>query len=176
MTNTWSVVVGGRASGKAAAIRLLAQELRDRGVRVAGAYQETITKGEDVEGYDVVDLHSGARARLASNSADPVLCNLAFDERTFEQTRRWTADARGDVIVLPVGKLEIGGSGHWRTITEALEGPSAAVVLTVRPHLLAQLVLSLPDPATWLELPSSPADVASFAQMIAGQVSTRAYT
>lgn len=137
----------------------MAQRLRDAGLRVGGFLQEPVHDGEDIAGWDAVDLHTGARCAVARTSPDPDLCDWGFDDAALGRCREWTRRAPFDVVVVEAGTLEASGGGHRPALDDILEGPPRVLLLCIRPHALAVLGLQLPDPALGLELPAAPREV-----------------
>jgi nucleoside-triphosphatase THEP1 len=134
---SYALVIGEKGT-KSTAMREIAEGLAARGLRVAGFTQRIFEEGEGRKFVEVVRLRDGAAIRLARTVADPgsapAVCSFAFDPAAFEEVRRWMEeDAVGaGVIVLDgLGKVELGGGGHPKTIEHAFRaGPP--VVLAVR--------------------------------------------
>jgi nucleoside-triphosphatase THEP1 len=164
----WAAIIGGKRDGKEAALEDLVRALRGLGLDVQGLLQRAEERDEQVLGYELHDVGTGQKVPLARASAGvSTLCDLTFDPKGFEQGRAWLEGKAADVVLLPVGKLELGGEGHWPAVEAALARIDALVVLTVRSHQLASLVLRMPDPVDALELPADAEAISRFAASLA---------
>ena len=168
--NPWVAIVGRGAQGKAAAAHIAVATLRERGLRVGGFVTEPAPGG----GYDLLDLASGQRAPLARTSRAPDICDLAFAPGIFERARGWTQRSDLDVVVAEVGKVEVRGGGHHATVAAALAStPPHAVVLCIRPDVLAAFALRQKDPVAWVTLPADEATVRAMANALADRLEAR---
>lgn len=163
--NPWAAIVGRGRDGARDLVRRLVGELRAAGLKVGGVAQAHVSEdvdGDEVDrGFDLVDLDTGARLPLARVSATPELCDYVFDRAVFAEGVEWVT-REYDVVFLEVGKLEAAKKGHWPAVEGALRASPRVVVLTLRPDILASVVLDMEEPVAGLEVPFSEADVAEF--------------
>lgn len=162
-TRMWIAVIGTRKTGRQSVARRLETAIRDAGHRVGGFHQEarwTETSPREVCGYDLVDAATGERHALARKSGTPDMCEWGFSEQAFPKARAWLEkDACARFAV--AGRLEAAERGHWPAIRASLDQPGF-LILSVRPNVLASVTLRLPDPAAFIELPASDAEVSDF--------------
>lgn len=161
----WAAIIGGKRDGKREALEALFADFDRLGVRFRALHQEPLEDEGRICGYDLLQAPAGDRIPLARTSSNPTLCDLEFYGQAFERGRDWV-QAPADVVVLPVGKLEIAKTGHWPAIDQALNRARTLSVLSVRPHLLASLALALPDPVAHIELPAAPGELTAFAETL----------
>lgn len=164
----WAAIVGTRETGRPEAMERLLPILRGAGLRLGGFVQERVYRDDTLLGYDVVDLASGERAQLARESGpDADLCSWAFEPSAFETCRRWASAGTYDITLLELGRLEAAGTGHWQLANDILQNDGGLVLIQLRPHVLAQIALQLPDPVDGLELPASEEEIGGFGTRIA---------
>jgi nucleoside-triphosphatase THEP1 len=160
--NPWIAVVGTRQTGRSEITHVLAERLRQEGVRVIGFVSEPIERDGTTVGYDLVELPAGRRRRLAEVGPRPRLCRWVFDDALFVDAARQVSGGDAEVVILQVGTLEASGDGLWAAIEAALAAPARLVVLAIRPHLLVRVADRLPEPAAAIELPADDDEVARF--------------
>jgi hypothetical protein len=161
----WVALIGERRAGRDAVMTRLLDTLRGDGVTLGGCAQPALEAGGDVVGYDLVDLASGRTLPLARPSAAPQLCGYAFEADTFAWMRAELARRPPALTVLPCAKLEASGEGHWGALQDALHRPEGLVLVAMRPHSVARLALSLPDPADGLGVPCTAEEEAFTARL-----------
>lgn len=138
----WALYVGERGPERVAPLWQLVDDLRGRGLRVAGFVQASLHADGHRVGSEVVRLGGGtgervALARSGASARGPneeAFCSMVFDADAFARCRAWLrVDAeQADVIVLDeIGKLEVAGRGHYAAVVDALARP-CPVVLSVR--------------------------------------------
>jgi len=168
-SNPWAAIVGRGRDGARALVQRLVRELRAAGLRVGGGKQahtcENIDGDEVDRGCDLIDLDTGACLPLARVSATPELCDYVFDADAFARGVEWMARDY-DVVFLEVGKLEAAKRGHWPAVEAALQASARVVVLTLRPDVLASVVLDMEEPLAGLEAPFEEADVVEFLETL----------
>lgn len=153
----WAALVGRGSDGRDEAVEDIVAGLRRAGLSVGGLAQQRCG-----DGYEVVDLASGARCAVAYTSPTPEMCDLAFRHEVFDDLRHQMATQRYDVVIMPVGRLEARGAGHWPNIRDRLDDEDTLVILCLRPMILAAVALDLPDPIEALELPAPGDRIAAF--------------
>lgn len=173
----WALISGERREGRDDVIRPMAERWRAAGLSVGGCTQVPVPGGPDDQdgplGYDALGFDGAVRpvARLAAN---PTLCGFRFEQATFDAIRTELANQRPEITVLPGAKLESAEEGHWPSVQDALQRPGTLLVLVLRPHLLSRVVLKLPDPVAYLELPGAPDQIEAFeAEVRAAALSAR---
>lgn len=169
--NPWIALVGARDDGRAVAAQAVLATLRGAGVRVGGFLQERITRGDEILGYDLIDLGGGARVPLARPSPRPRICSWGFDEQAFARAASW-ALRPADVTVIEAGRIEAAGEGHFPALLSTLRASPRVVLVSLRPNVLASIALALPDPADFVELPAEPEEVQALAQRCIDLVAT----
>jgi nucleoside-triphosphatase THEP1 len=169
MTGAWAALVGWSKDGRNEVTRDVLDQLTVRGVRLTGCRQERLVDADgEISGYDLIGLADGRRYELARTSDDPVVCDWAFAQSTFDAIGQQVLSDAGSVAFLEIGPLEARGHGHWPTVERLLETPGRLVVLCIRPRALARIAVELPDPVAGLELPASSAEVQRFIEALAG--------
>ena len=151
------VITGGHGGGKTELAAALAAGLRAAGKKPCGILSEGLWKDGGREGFDVVDLVTGARTALcrrggAAGSVSTGRFNfydagLAAGLKALSPERLAAADA---VIVDEAGFLELEGKG-WAPAFAALRGLRAPLVVVVRDYLLEKVsaALELGSPVIW---------------------------
>ncbi len=127
------------------------EQLRSQGLQVGGA----LTARSDTargDSYDLVNQESGTRVLLAQRDTTPDICDLRFDESAFEHAERWCRAPGLNVVLIELGKIEASGRGLWPTFAHLMCGPPRLVLAVVRPEVLADIGLRLPEPVAWLDL------------------------
>jgi len=162
---TWSAIIGPAHSNKTGYCWRIGRALALRGFNVQGFLQLEVrdTTGE-VLGWDIERFPSEERCSLARPSETPDICSYAFADEGFEQAAEWSHPEHADVILFgAVGKLEAARRGHWPALERAILDPEGAhVVACLRDDCLRPLVLSLPDPSLFLEVPTHERATADF--------------
>lgn len=158
----WVALIGERRAGRDAVLDRLLCAWRADGVDLGGCLQPSRKRGDEVVGYDLVDLATGHTQPLARPSFEPKLCGYSFSDEAFAWMRAQLAEQRPALTVLPCAKLEGSGEGHWAALQDALQRPDGLVLVAMRPHSVARIALRLPDPIDSLEVPCSPEEEAEF--------------
>lgn len=167
---SWSALVGPIRSRKAASARLLAADLRGRGIAVGGFVQAEVCRAGELVGYDLENLDTREFVPLARRGTVGDVCDFCFDSEGLAVGASWLCAERYPVVIAgAVGKLEAGGKGHWPGIERALS-MSRHVVLCVRDTCLTSVALALPDPVAWADVPACEAEIAALAEAIAARV------
>lgn len=166
--SSWSAIVGRSGSDKGRAALGVARELARRGLALAGFVQQELRdEAGEPAGWDLVHVARDERFALARVSADATLCGYRFDDTGFDRAREWSMTAADVVVIGGVGKLEAAERGHWPVLSALVADPSAPhVIACVRDTVLSTVALALPDPAAYLELPSTEADLAAFIEQV----------
>ena len=155
----WAALVGRSDHGRLEAIEAIITRARAAGVGIAGLLQ---MRAED--GHDAVDLATGERRAVLRTSHAPDICDWAFEPGALDFGRA-AAGRDAPLSVLPAGRLEATGRGHWPAVAARL-ATGKPTLLCVSPSSLAAIALDLPDPYAGLELPASAEDVAAFADAL----------
>ncbi len=166
--NPWAVIVGRGAHGKREAAQTIVEKLRGKGLRVGGVLTSRM-KTDECNSYELVDQRSGSRIALAEPGPDPDICDLRFHPEAFERADAWCRAPDLDVVIIELGKLEAKNRGFWQTFEKLMHGPPRLVLTLVRPEVLADIGLRLPDPISWLDLTEQPTDIDTFVESIAAQ-------
>jgi nucleoside-triphosphatase THEP1 len=128
---------GPTRSGKTTAAGRLAERAAAAGAAVAGLLAAAVGRGGRPDGYDVVDLATGARRPLARAAEDGEadVGRFRFDPEglAFGRAALAAASARAAdlVIVDEFGPLELQGGGWWPAVDGLLAGGFAGVLLLV---------------------------------------------
>ena len=128
-------VVGSWQAGKTTAVRSLAQALQAQGYAVEGLVQPALRSGEHVDGYDLIDVASGERRRLARRRRVklPGQLGFVFDEEawTWAAERIRAARRAGQVVVVDeLGRVEADtGGGHLLALLEPMADETVRVRL-----------------------------------------------
>lgn len=169
---TWAPIILTPDLPKGDALERIADAVRREGVTLGGWLQERVVDaGGRRVGYDVVEVTSERRLTLARVAAVRTeLCDLKFREGAFDEMRASLLASDARALLLEVGPLEAAERGHWTAIHELLATSDAALLLVVRPRLLASLALRFPDPVAEITLPADSAEIERFAKGLASQV------
>lgn len=138
------LIVGDRHAGKTSTCRTLATAGRTRGLTVGGVLAPAVHEGGPCVGYDVVDLATGATARLAALQGPGVEHGGRFhflaDGLRLGRAAlaRAIAAAPHLVIVDEVGPLELAGGG-WAEALDVLAARPGGTVFTVRRDLAGEV-------------------------------------
>jgi nucleoside-triphosphatase THEP1 len=176
------VVVTGRSGrGKTPAVAAVVDALRAQGVTVVGFQQlPRLTDGKK-DGFDVIDLASGARCQLgrwvgpdAGEHGTP----FVFSPEGFALARAAVAAIpEGSVLVVDeIGAVELRGAGHWPALERALASPRpAAVVVVARRPLVPALLGRLRAPGAVITDVEAEVDpIASLGRAVRTRLRTRA--
>lgn len=159
----WAAVVGLKSQGLSEEIRDLAAACEAAGLSVGGFAQ--YAADAENQRYELHHLRSGESIALSAPSDSPgaiAVCDFAFSPTAFDHARRWATEDAADCDVLfvdQVGKLEVRGLGHYRTLAALLSPEHACVVvLCVRTHQLVNVINRFSpqgDPLAHLAFPAS---------------------
>lgn len=126
---------GPKHSGKTTAATELTEAMRRSGFTVGGFLAPSIYRQKQLVGFDILDLHSGHRARLAERKpkgSDVV--GFAFRDQGVQlgkQALQSAVTSRVDLVAVDeFGPLELDGRG-WRSDVESLLASSVPVLLLV---------------------------------------------
>jgi nucleoside-triphosphatase THEP1 len=168
--NEWALVLASKRSQERAPIlqRVVAQ-LGERGVRVAGFFQEPIIAEGVRVGHRVRRLGSDASAVVARRGTESRapneegFCGVVFDNDAFATAREWLredAPQAQALLIHEVGKFEVAGKGHHDAVVAALR-TKAVTVLAVRGDQLFYAVerFGLGEPVATLDLADDGAEV-----------------
>lgn len=137
------IVAGPIGSGKTRVVSALAQTLQEEGWQVAGVVSPRILKGEKTVGYLVRDLSTGREFTLCSETPPGVKFRRFYfspEALAFANAVLAEAAEEADVVVIDeIGPLELLGDGFAPGLKACLRS-SAYLVLTVRPHLLEDVL------------------------------------
>ncbi len=154
------LAVGAPGRGKTTAVEAAAAKLREAGWKIGGVVQQARDLGALRQGYDLVDLATGARFPFAKRRARPEPGQLGF---SFDPAGwAWAAErihaARRDADVLVVdelGRLEARALGHLPALLEVVDGERARVwLLSVRDLARGPLAGMLGAPTALVEVPA----------------------
>jgi iron complex transport system ATP-binding protein len=127
---------GPQHAGKTTAAADLADEVRRRGLSVAGMLAPGVYREGRLVGFDAVDLRSGRRASLLRRGRDgpqragPFAFTQAGLALGKEALGGEAVEDAGVVIVDEFGPLELAGGG-WRGAVDALLGSTTGVVVLI---------------------------------------------
>ncbi len=151
------IITGGHGSGKSTLVSGLAGAMRSAGKKPGGILSEGLWKDGEREGFDVIDLASGARCPLC-RSDGPVTGvaagrfnfykeGLAAGLKALSPESLLNTDA---VFVDEAGFLELEGKG-WAPALSGLRGLKAPLIIVVRGQLLERVsgLLELENPVIW---------------------------
>lgn len=158
------IVTGPIGSGKTQTILALAENLKRKGIAVAGVVSPRLVQDGKTVGYLVQDLQSGRGASLCS--LDPPGFRfrhfffspeaLAFANAVLTQAAR-----QAEVIVLDeLGPLELSGGGFAPGLRLSLSS-TAFLLLGVRPHLVEEVRRLDPGEFAVFSLPERPSSQGS---------------
>ena len=140
------VLTGEQGHGKTTFVELLATQLRESGLRVRGITAPVQYERGERTAYRVKNLATGREAELCRKaargaSADVGPFQVHADGIEFgEEALRVGEEGFPDVVILDeVGPLECAGKGWADALTRLREAPVPALILVVRPSLLAEV-------------------------------------
>ena len=151
------IITGGHGSGKSTFAADLAEALRASGKKPGGILSVGLWKDGDREGFDLIDLASGARVPLCrSGGAGTGVSTGRFNFykegisaglKSLSPENLASADA---VFVDEAGFLELEGKG-WAPALAELRGLKVPLVLVVRDYLVERIsgLLALDSPVVW---------------------------
>jgi nucleoside-triphosphatase THEP1 len=132
------VLTGDTGSGKSTIARGVVDDLRTRGIRVAGILAPGLLENGRRTGFDILNLATGESAELAREHANPngphpqwsrfafSPAGLALGEKALGQD----AGAADIVVIDEVGPFELAGGG-WASALDSLAHQSGRVMLLV---------------------------------------------
>jgi len=145
-----TIVTGPRDSGKTRTASDMACRFQAEGRRVAGVLSIAELRDGVKTGYAFQDLGSRQSVPYARRRPDPVPpgepgfefldAGMDFGRAAI---RRGCADGVDALFVDEAGPLEMGGEGLWEPLWEARASLDGELVVTVRPGLLAELLVRL---------------------------------
>lgn len=140
------IVTGPKGAGKSAHLLMLADVLKKRHKRVGGVISRGFWKGEEREGYEILNPATGVSRLLCAKTKPPdgapgdilPFCSYFFLGSAFIEGNRWIAEGlQSDVLFIDeVGNMEISGGG-W-DVKSALTC-TASVVMGVREDAVPKL-------------------------------------
>jgi len=144
------IITGPIGSGKTTAAHRLAVALEKRGHKVGGIVAPRVMNGDETVGYTVVDLSSGEEHRFAGSVPPGVRAGRFFvseEGLAFAEHAISNGEAKDIAFVDEVGRMELAGKGHARSIRRLLAA-KAVPVLTIRDEFLREALerFSLTDP------------------------------
>jgi nucleoside-triphosphatase THEP1 len=158
---------GSPGTGKTTFLTTLAQMLTEAQMSVGGIVQPAVEPGEALldaptprfrsgqaaGAYDLLDLATGERRRLATKRASRDGCTQTgcdFDHAAWSWAAARLAEAARtcDVVILDeLGRLEAGGMGHLPGLLAAMAGSQCRYwILGIRLQALEAMVLAFPHP------------------------------
>jgi nucleoside-triphosphatase len=126
---------GEKHSGKTTSAANLVKIARGEGFSVAGLSAPSLYDGDELLGFDVIDLHSEARVPLARRETGRFTFfaeGLEFGNAALSTTAAKSADL---VIVDEFGPLELNGQGWRKNVDLLIASSSALILLVVRQEL-----------------------------------------
>jgi nucleoside-triphosphatase THEP1 len=139
------IVTGSIGEGKTAWLVKLTGLLKEKGINTGGILALRIIKDEVTTGYDVSDIRSGARTpflRLTGPETVGVERFTMDNEGFYAGQNALDPQAIRSCRVLIVdeaGPLELRGQGWSNRISELLQEPGKAVIITVRKNLVSDV-------------------------------------
>ncbi|MGQ9700092.1 MAG: nucleoside-triphosphatase [Candidatus Bipolaricaulaceae bacterium] len=153
------IVTGPIGSGKTQLILALAENLRRKGIAIAGVASPRVLQGGETVGYLVQDLQSGKEVPLCSLNPPGVRFRRFFfspEALAFANAVLTQAARQAEVIVVDeVGPLELDGGGFAPGLRLSFSSP-AFLLLTVRPPLVEEVRRLGPGEFAVLTLPERP--------------------
>ena len=127
--------VGPKHSGKTCALGDLAEAIRERGYTIGGFLAPSIYREKQLVGFDILELSSGRRARLAERKPKGRdVVGFAFRDEGVHLGRQVLQSAIQSpvdlVVVDEFGPLELDGRG-WRGEVDLLLASNSGVLLLV---------------------------------------------
>ena len=133
------IITGGRQSGKSTLAARLVQFLNSRGVTLSGILALGLWQDDQRQGFDLVDLKTGAKCPLARRQTDPedgTIRPFKFFEKGLiagaKALDRECCRNTSVIMVDEVGKLELNGEGWARFLEPLLSIRSAVLIWIVR--------------------------------------------
>ncbi|RPH75463.1 MAG: DUF2478 domain-containing protein [Candidatus Rokuibacteriota bacterium] len=145
-----TIITGPTGSGKTTLATAVVEQLRARGMRVAGVLAPGLLADGRRTGFDILNLATGERTPLAREGVAPGThgtgpharwSRFAFSPEGLTLGRRaLLADITGaDVVVIDeVGPFELSGGG-WADALDVLKGFDGVTILIVRESLVEQV-------------------------------------
>jgi nucleoside-triphosphatase THEP1 len=154
LTPQWIILwAGPKHSGKTTSAERLVQAARNRGFLVAGCLAPSVYVDGVLVGFDLVHLHTGARAPLARRHIEPAQDQsfhfLSDGLNLGEEALGLRATRDADLIIIDeYGPWEL-RSQLWRRATDRLTTSTGAVVLLVgRDELVGEVLRMYAGPGT----------------------------
>jgi len=135
---------GKKHSGKTTSVTNLGETVRESGFNVAGILAPSLYSNGKLIGFDVLDIRSRARTRLATRNTDPNdigRFNFSPDGWQLGNSALNTAlTSPVDLVVIDeFGPLELEGRGWRENVDELLDLTNALILLVVRRELAEQV-------------------------------------
>ena len=140
------IITGGVQSGKSILAARLVQFLNSRGVLLSGILAVGLWQDGQRQGFDLVDLKTGAKCPLAKRQNDsggsPITPFQFFDKglavgaKALDKERCRNTSV---IMVDEVGKLELNGEGWARFLDPLLSIRSASHIWIVRENLVEKV-------------------------------------
>jgi nucleoside-triphosphatase THEP1 len=143
------IITGPKGAGKSTHLLMLAEALKKQGKTVGGVISRGFWKGEEREGYEIVNPATGvsrilcAKTKPAGAEAEDIMpfCSYFFLRSAFAEGNRWIAEGlTADVLFIDeVGNIELSGGG-WNV--KSLLTAVASSVLGVREDAVPKLAVT----------------------------------
>lgn len=150
------ILYAAKGTGKTTVLRAHAHSLATRGRSVGGIASPAVFESDIRIGYDVIDLRTGHRRRLARIAAEPqagpAVGPYRFDAAALAAGNAAITAAVRDgldtIAIDEVGPLEFDGQGWAPAVEYALRacGPAQELIIVTRPSLAYEFPARFPSP------------------------------
>jgi nucleoside-triphosphatase THEP1 len=151
------LVTGPLHSGKTTRVGALVDDLKAKGVPVAGYLSRAVLEQGVVAGYDLEVIRTGETIPFlrrpsadAAPAPDRAAGSFRFVPAGLERARAILRGSRPEEILVvdEVGPAEIDGRGIWPALEAAAGDPERMILLVVRESLIEPVRERLPGPST----------------------------
>lgn len=135
---------GEKHSGKTTTVANLVETVRESGFNVAGILAPSIYRDGKLIGFDILDIQSQIRTRLATRNTNPnSIGRFIFSPDGWQlgnSALNTALTSPVDLVVIDeFGPLELEGRGWRENVDELLDGTNALILLVVRRELAEQV-------------------------------------
>jgi len=129
------VITGGVGAGKTSLLREVVARLRRRGFPLAGFLSKRVFRGDELRGYDLVDLATGKRTPWLRRGAEGNLVGpWAVVPEGLHAGKAIIIESPPSVLLVvdEFGPAELGGRGFWPFLSPLLADKGRTFLFVVR--------------------------------------------